>query len=271
MHYYPFNLKDYLVETAHLPPMADLAYRRLLDLYYKNEEPIPNKPKWVANRIRLDSEEAVIGFVLREFFTLDGVGTTAVWRQDRVDREIAKYQKKVAVARENGAQHLPGTNRQPKSDADRSLTKNHQPRRNTPQPPEGVMVVFNEFWELHPRKVGRPKALQAFSAATVRGSKPEDILAGLKRHLPVWAAKKAAGDGDKIPHPTTWLNRDGWTDEVMPDGAAQGRLQVAATAARHTDSAEDTARMLAERNVGTRGMPPELRGVVAQLTGRKAA
>lgn len=40
---------------------------------------------------------------------------------------------------------------------------------------------------------------------------------------------------------------------------------------RHTDSAEETRRMLDQQNQGTRTLPPELRGVVAQLTGKKAA
>jgi hypothetical protein len=41
--------------------------------------------------------------------------------------------------------------------------------------------------------------------------------------------------------------------------------------AKHTDDAERTRRMLDEQNKGTKGMPAELRGVVAQLTGRKVA
>jgi uncharacterized protein YdaU (DUF1376 family) len=256
MHYYPFNLKDYLVETAHLPPMADLAYRRLLDLYYKTEQPIPNKPKWVANRIRLDSEEPIIGFVLREFFTLDGVGPSGVWRQDRVDREIAKYQKKVAVARANGVQHVAGTKKEPKSVPDRSLTKNHKPRRNTPLPPEGE-VAFGIFWEAYPRKVGKPKALTAYAAALARGAAPAEILAGLQAHVPCdqWQ------DLTKVPHPTTWLNRDGWNDQVVAKATAPvgGQPPV-----RLHDTAEDTARMLAEKDRGTTPPPAHIRAQIAE-------
>jgi hypothetical protein len=90
--------------------------------------------------------------------------------------------------------------------------------KRTPPTPQGGSA-FGDFWELHPRKVGKPKAEKAFAAAVARGAKPDEILAGLKRHLPGWAAKKAAGEGNLIPHPTTWLNRDGWNDEVMPDAA----------------------------------------------------
>lgn len=219
MHYYPFNLKDYLVETAHLPPMADLAYRRLLDLYYKTEEPIPNKPKWVANRIRLDSEEQIIGFVLREYFRLDKEADPQVWRHSTCDKVIAKYQKKAAVARENGALHVAGTKKEPKSDPSRLPTKNQKPRTriNTPLPPEGA-VWWEEFWKTYPRKVAKPVALKAFIKALSRAPSFEAIMVGLRRHLPCdqWA------DQTKVPHPATWLNRDGWDDEVASAPAGAG-------------------------------------------------
>lgn len=219
MHYYPFNLKDYLTETAHLPPMADLAYRRLLDLYYKTEAPIPNKPKWVANRIRLDSEEKVIGFVLREYFTIDGAGDASVWRHHTCDQVIEKYQKKVARARENGQQHKAGTHRKPKSDADGKLTNNHKPRTNlSPQAPEGAEAEFESFWSKYPRKVGKPPALRAYIKALKRATAPQ-ILAGLMKHIGCeqWTKDK----GHFIPHASTWLNRDGWDDESqLPEDAA---------------------------------------------------
>ena len=41
MNYYPFHLGDYAAHTAHLEPMEDLAYRRMLDLYYRTEKPLP--------------------------------------------------------------------------------------------------------------------------------------------------------------------------------------------------------------------------------------
>ena len=41
MNYYPFHLGDYAAHTAHLEPMEDLAYRRMLDAYYLREAPLP--------------------------------------------------------------------------------------------------------------------------------------------------------------------------------------------------------------------------------------
>lgn len=219
MHTYPWHVGDFLKDCAHLTDEEDLAYRRLIDLYYTQEAPIPNRTQWVAKRIRMVGRERVVGSVLHEFFTLEGAGVDGLWRQKRCDAEITRYQKRVVANQENGKKggRKPNANPpgNPIGSKPRTRTKNQIP----PLPPEGVKA-FEVFWNDHPRKVGKPNALKAFTAAVVgRGAKPEDILAGLKRHIPVWNAKKAEGEGDKIPHPSTWLNRDGWNDEVMPEGA----------------------------------------------------
>ena len=41
MIWYKFYLGDYITHTNHLSDAEDLAYRRLLDLYYMSEAPIP--------------------------------------------------------------------------------------------------------------------------------------------------------------------------------------------------------------------------------------
>ena len=95
MNYYPFHLGDYMAHTAHLEPMEDLAYRRLLDLYYLRETPIPESPAEAARLIRLKDQADAVETVLREFFTLTEDG----WRNDRCDDEIERMQDKQAKAR----------------------------------------------------------------------------------------------------------------------------------------------------------------------------
>jgi hypothetical protein len=71
---------------------------------------------------------------------------------------------------------------------------------------------FARFWAAYPRKVGRPVAERAFAKAIRRAGGPDPpgaILAGLHRQLAGWARREA----ELIPHPTTWLNRDGWNDD----------------------------------------------------------
>lgn len=96
MHYYTFHPADYLLDTSHLEPMEDLAYRRLLDYYYTNESPIPNETQLVSRRLRLGYD--LVMKVLQEFFTETENG----WIQARCDLEIAAYHHKQQVAKTNG-------------------------------------------------------------------------------------------------------------------------------------------------------------------------
>lgn len=96
MHHYPFHPGDYMLDTAHLEPMEDLAYRRLLDLYYTSEAPIPNDNQKLSKRLRLGFE--VINQVLSEFFILEN----DVWKHTRCDAEIAAYQRKRDALSSNG-------------------------------------------------------------------------------------------------------------------------------------------------------------------------
>lgn len=86
---------------------------------------------------------------------------------------------------------------------------------------------FTRFWDLWPsgRKVGKPKALLAYRSARKRGAAVEQIAAGLHAHLPAWSARITAGESGFVPHPTTWLNRDGWNDEP-PRQASRARANV---------------------------------------------
>lgn len=94
MNYYPFHLGDYAAHTAHLEPMEDLAYRRMLDAYYLREAPLPVDVGEVARLVRMRSNLAEVEAVLREFFTLQDDG----WHQERCDSELDRMREKQAKA-----------------------------------------------------------------------------------------------------------------------------------------------------------------------------
>ncbi len=96
MFFYQFNIPDYTVGTVHLSNLEDLAYRRLLDLYYDTEQPIPLETQWVAKRLRLDTE--TVATVLSEFF----VRTENGWINHRCDIEIQRYRSLSERNRRNG-------------------------------------------------------------------------------------------------------------------------------------------------------------------------
>ena len=56
MYYYPHHIGDYKSATAHLTNEEDLAYRRLLEMYYDTEAFIPLETQWVARRLRVGCE-----------------------------------------------------------------------------------------------------------------------------------------------------------------------------------------------------------------------
>ena len=74
MNYYPFHIGDYRSHTAHLTRMQDLAYRRLLDLYYMHERSLPADPVQCARRIGMSDCLEDVRVVLEDFFVLDEIG-----------------------------------------------------------------------------------------------------------------------------------------------------------------------------------------------------
>ena len=86
MIWYKFHLGDYITHTTHLSDAEDLTYRRLLDLYYMSEKPLPLDIESVSRKIRLDAE--LTESVLKEFFEERETG----FHNIRCDAEIAKYQ-----------------------------------------------------------------------------------------------------------------------------------------------------------------------------------
>lgn len=80
---------------------------------------------------------------------------------------------------------------------------------------------FEAWYAAYPRKVGRPKALQAYQRAVKAGTTPAAIAEGLERWARYWRADHT--EPQFIPHPTTWLNQSRWRDDppaVADDGWA---------------------------------------------------
>ncbi len=100
MHHFPHHIGDYTAATAHLSFVEDAAYHRLLRLYYRDEQALPDDIATCQRRAgaRSKEERRAIETVLREFFELRDDG----WHQHRADREIEAYQSRANKARANG-------------------------------------------------------------------------------------------------------------------------------------------------------------------------
>ena len=110
----------------------------------------------------------------------------------------------------------------------------HQ-QKVTPTPPpknekEKYPQQFETWWKTYPRKVAKPKALTAWKSALKRTN--EQTLTEATQRF-AQHHKQAHTEPRFIPHPTTWLNRDGWNDELpqAPNATtAPGRLSNAEVA-----------------------------------------
>lgn len=159
MHYYPFHVSDYIHDTAHLTNEEDLAFRRLLDLYYTQEKPIPNKTHEVARRIRMAKQENAVQTVLEEFFDFDMEKNQ--WHHKRCDETIAAYQAKAERNRQVGKlggrpKRLPKETQMVSKDNPNQepLTNNHKPKKATDVAcPDGLSEsVWNDFLLLRKAK-----------------------------------------------------------------------------------------------------------------------
>lgn len=88
-------------------------------------------------------------------------------------------------------------------------TQSRNPKRKTP----GTVVVdsaFEEFWETYGLKVEKVAARKAWATAT-RDTDPAAIVDGARRYA-AWLDARGSRGFQK--HPTTWLNRRCWEDEL---------------------------------------------------------
>ena len=136
MHYYQFNIGDYASRTAHLEPLEDLAYRRMIDLYVKTESPLPEIQE-IARLIRMRSHAECIKSVLRDFFVKTDEGYVDSYIQEIVDKfkDKAEKAKRSAQARWNKESSSHGEN----DDANAMRTQcdryaNHKPITNNHKP-----------------------------------------------------------------------------------------------------------------------------------------
>jgi len=109
MHWYKFNIGDYAKSTRHLSPLEDLAYRRLIDLYYDKEKPLVDDVQKLARLINLRESCEEIKNVLDDFFILED----GHYHKSRIDEELANYHVNADKARSNGK--LGGRPKKPKA------------------------------------------------------------------------------------------------------------------------------------------------------------
>ena len=191
MHYYQFNIGDYVSHTRHLSPLEDIAYRRLLDAYYLSERPLNSGVTVVARQIGMREHEEEVKLVLEEFFELGEDG----WINTRADKEIKHFHSKIEQASRAGKasaerrSNARSTDVQPTNNQE-PITNNHKPKkeqqRGSRLPTDWVLPEDWKKWA----EVERPD----LNAQKV-GDSFKDF----------WISKPGAG-GTKLDWQATWRN-----------------------------------------------------------------
>lgn len=175
MHYFQFEIKEWVANTAHLTLEEEAAYLRLIFYYYDSEKPISQDDlPMVFRKCRVP--ESIGKGIMLEFFTCDN----GWWIHKRCDAEIARYHAKKDQASKAG-----------KASAERRFNE-----RSTPVQPiinHKSSITNQESKNTKPPKVGTPDGVsesiwQDFLAVrqTKKAKMTQTALNGLLRE-----AKKA--------------------------------------------------------------------------------
>jgi uncharacterized protein YdaU (DUF1376 family) len=228
LNFYSFHIGDYASKTRHLSWDEDMAYRRLLDMYYGTEKPLP-KDRAVIYRLmmaRTPEQKEAVDVVLGEFFE----ETEAGYRNQRCDEEIAAAVVKREKASQSARKRWDNAGAEPSHTDDDANALPSQSAPNAPNPnpnPNPKLETrkarvqsrevdgFEDFWAVYPRKTGKGGARKAFRTATLTAD-PNILFHAAERY----AASKP--DLKFTPHPATWLNQERWLDdELQPKPAPE--------------------------------------------------
>jgi hypothetical protein len=100
-----------------------------------------------------------------------------------------------------------------KSATKKNITSEDQQGEDQPEVDTAIELIasvsFDDFWSVWPRKVGKPTAERAWLKA-VRSTPGEVIIAAAV----AYRDNPGRPETQFIPHASTWLNREGWNDEL---------------------------------------------------------
>ena len=225
MKWYKFAAAEYQIKTIHLSDAEDLTYRRLLDMAYLSEKPIPLDVNLVARRVRIDQD--IVEQVLSEFFerTEDG------FRNRRVEEEVEAYKvivdrnlKGTKAAAEKAAERAatgvkrrsPRTLKEPSRDQEGNLegdlegNQNKNKNINPHTPLAGGFDRFWQAWPSSPRKVGKAWCVGYWIKHDLE-ARVDVIVAHVSsmKNTTQWLSGYE-------PAPKTYLNQRRWLDDNAP-------------------------------------------------------
>lgn len=223
MDWYPKNPIDYREDTYHLTLAEHGAYNLLIDHYMNTERPLPSHDKALASILGIPLEEWLD---VSENVTLMFRRVSNALRHKRCDLEIEKSYTKRRDGKERQIKFRNALKGKERVTRDKRVSNAATGEDRTGQEKEeSILISFEFFWSVYPRKVGKKKSEDAYRKAI--GSFPdlEDMDAAT---ILVDAAIKYAEVTTDIKfckHPATWLNGECWDDvieHVQPEASTPG-------------------------------------------------
>jgi hypothetical protein len=136
-------------------------------------------------------------------------------RQKARDR-VSKWRERHGNVYETSRKVTERLTREPARVEDKTSNSEIEPQEENKKRASALSPEFDQFWELFPNKVGKPKARSSFEAAA-RKAAPAAIIAGLQRYI-------ATKPPDRPwLNPATFLNQERWADQpaaVQPQARA---------------------------------------------------
>lgn len=193
MHYYQFNIGDYASHTRHLDLLEDLAYRRILDLYYLHERTLNGDATFVAKQIGMRDDAAIVRDVLNEFFEKTDEG----YVNGRADKEIAHYHSKIEQASRAGKAsaerrlNARSTDEQPNIKQETINIKQETKKKATGVacPPDVSEAVWLDWLQL--RKAKKAPVTQTVVNSATKEAEKAGI--SLNAFLTIWCARGSQG------------------------------------------------------------------------------
>ena len=212
MHYYQFNIGDYASHTRGLSLFEDLAYRRLLDIYYLQERPLNSGVASVARQIGMADHVDAVKFVLECHFSLTPDG----WINTRADKEIGTYHSKIEQASRAGK--ASAERRSNARSTDVQLNINQEPITNNQEPKKRQRAVVECPSDVDPQiwadYVTLRKAKKApITQTSLKGIEREAQKAGWSLNQAIQECVNRGWQGFKAD----WLSTPNKTAKAFPE------------------------------------------------------
>lgn len=189
-------------------------------------DPESRSPELEGRRIVLLDEHRAWGWKLVNYDK---------YRKIRSEEERREYQRVLMANRRSKAKKLaPVSNVSPCSMQYAESSKHQNPSAAYPAAVALGSPQFHEFWQAYPKKVDKQEALKSWVKGLCDGHLGE-VLAGLEK----WKATEQWSDPEKIPYPSTWLNKRRWKEAPEKnDGTRQATSREQQRAERSQQAIE---------------------------------